>query len=90
MSQDEIQADLQMRIVRLQAVNAHLEDQLETARLQVEHARLESEKADDEAMHWKAESLKIRSKDDMDAYRAIKSWERRAKTAEAKLKELGA
>lgn len=64
---------------------ATMEDLLETARIQVEHARRESEKADDEAEHYKLESLKIRSRDDFDAYRAIKKWKRRAEKAEAEL-----
>ena len=72
-------------VERLKERVAHLEDQLETARIQVERARVESEKADDEAMHWKAECLKIRGKDDFDAYRAIKRWKARAEAAEAKL-----
>ncbi len=72
-------------VERLNERIAHLEDQLETARIQVEHARLESEKADDEAVHWKEECLKNRAKDAFDSYRAICRWRKRAQDAEAKL-----
>lgn len=72
-------------VERLNERIAHLEDQLETARIQVEHARLESEKADDEAVHWKEKCLKNRAKDDFDSYRAICRWRKRAQDAEAKL-----
>jgi len=72
-------------VERLNERIAHLEDQLETARIQVEAARTESEKADDEAVHWKERCLKIRYQDDLDAYRTILRWRKRAQDAESKL-----
>lgn len=64
-----------------------LEDLLETARLQVEHARLEAEKADDEATSLKAEMLRLRAVGSRQDYALIKKFQKRAEAAEAKLKE---
>lgn len=64
-----------------------LEDLLETARIQVEHARREAEKADDEAVELKAEMLRLRATGSFQDYALIKAFEARAKAAEAKLSE---
>lgn len=65
-----------------------LEDLLETARIQVEDARKESEKADDEAVFHKVENLRLRAGGARADYALIKRFERRAEAAEAKLAEL--
>lgn len=64
---------------------AVLEDLLETARIQVEHARREAEKADDEALHWKTDAVRIRAEAYTNDYAVIKAFEARAKIAEAAL-----
>jgi NMD protein affecting ribosome stability and mRNA decay len=64
---------------------AVLEDLLETARIQVEHARREAEKADDEAVAHKAESLRLRASGSRADYALIKEFQRRAEKAEAAL-----
>ena len=63
-----------------------LEDLLETARIQVEHARRESEKADDEARAHKVENLRLRAAGSREDYALIKQFQRRAEIAEAALK----
>ncbi len=62
---------------------AVLEDLLETARIQVENARREAEKADDEAIHYKVEALRLRTRSSRDDYALIKHFQNRAETAEA-------
>lgn len=64
---------------------ATMEDLLETARIQVEHARREAEKADDEALWHKRESLRLRSGGAQADYALIKEFERRAQKAESAL-----
>lgn len=53
-------------------------------------ARLESEKADDEAIHYKTLAMKFKAGVLSEGYDAIKRWERRALKAERELKELKA
>ena len=65
-----------------------LEDLLETARVQVEHARIEAEKADDEAMELKKQMLHERMVGSRKDYALIKQFERRAILAEQKLKAI--
>jgi hypothetical protein len=67
---------------------AVMEDLLETARIQVEHARRESEKADDEAVFHKVETLRLRARGSREDYALIKLFQRRAKVAEAALESL--
>jgi len=64
---------------------ATLEDLLETARNQVEHARVEAEKADDEAMELKAEMLRFRMLGSRQDYALVKKFQARAERAEALL-----
>lgn len=64
---------------------AVLEDLLETARIQVEHARQESEKADDEAVAHKLENLRLRASGTRQDYALVKQFQRRAELAEAAL-----
>ena len=64
---------------------AVLEDLLETARIQVEDARQEAEKADDEALHHKAENLRLRAAGSREDYALIKQFEARKQRAEAEL-----
>ena len=64
---------------------AVLEDLLETARIQVEHARREAEKADDEAAAYKVVALRNRAIGSSADYALIKQFERRAEKAEAEL-----
>lgn len=68
---------------------ATMEDLLETARIQVEHARQEAEKADDEATAHKVEMLRLRMRGSREDYALIKKFQARAEAAEARLKEAG-
>lgn len=58
---------------------------LEDAHRKVDLARLESEKADDEAIYYKTEAMKWKGGWYMEGYDAIKRWEKRALKAEAEL-----
>jgi len=62
---------------------AVLEDLLETARIQVEHARREAEKADDEARELKTENLRQRIRTGTTDYELVMDYKARAEKAEA-------
>lgn len=64
-----------------------MEDLLETARIQVEHARREAEKADDEALHWKSVAEDASFALHRQSYDLMKTYQARAEAAEAKLAE---
>jgi hypothetical protein len=58
---------------------------LETATSERDKARDESRKADDETLELKRTNISIVARDMTDSYRVIKTFERRAKKAEAEL-----
>lgn len=64
---------------------AMLKDLLETAYRKVDAARRESEKADDEALHYKTVAALEDKVTARRNYEAIYGWKRRAEAAEAKL-----
>jgi len=78
---------LEAEVVRLQSRSDVLEDLLETARIQVEQARREAEKADDEAVSLKVEMLRLRSVGSREDYALIKRFQKEAKDARAALQE---
>lgn len=65
-----------------------LADLVADAVRKMDAARLESEKADDEALFYKTEAMKLKAAILSDGYAAIKHWEGRALKAEAELKQL--
>lgn len=73
------------KLQKLEAEILVLKDLLETSYRNVDKARSESEKADDEALEHKTTVKKLRMTAAGHDLRLIEQWKRRAETAEAKL-----
>lgn len=73
-------------IAKLKAENAVLRDLLETQYRETDKARVEAEKADDEAIEHKLETARLRMLGTRAEYQLVWSLKRRLDKAEAKLR----
>lgn len=78
------------RCVELAAENRTLKDLLETQYRATDAARLESEKADDEALEHKIEAARLRRDGTRAEYHLVWDLKRRLEKANARIKELSA